>query len=272
MRRARAPGVGSAMLKRLEHAWRIVATGIAFAVFGVGGLLLACLCFPLLRVLVGDAGRRRRIARLTIHHCFRLMVGFMEFLGLCHVRIVGEEKLARSGLLILANHPSLIDVVLLIALVPNADCVVKSSLAESPFVRGPIRAADYICNDSGGAMIDACVTSIRSGNNLIIFPEGTRTPAAGEIILRRGAANIAVRGGCNITPVSIGCAPRGLVKGVAWWKVADRCLEFTVEVRDDIPVTPFIERAGGEAPLAARHLTDFLQSYFSMETAIHAGA
>jgi hypothetical protein len=42
--------------------------------------------------------------------------------------------------MIIANHPSLIDVVFLIGLVRQANCVVKQSLWENPFTRGPVRA------------------------------------------------------------------------------------------------------------------------------------
>ena len=81
------------------------------------------------------------------------------------------ERLDRNGLLVLANHPTLVDVVLLVSRLPNADCVVKSRLANNPFTRGPVRATVYICNDNGAGLVDDCIASVRSGHNLLIFPE-----------------------------------------------------------------------------------------------------
>jgi 1-acyl-sn-glycerol-3-phosphate acyltransferase len=107
------------------------------------------------------------------------------------------------------------------------------------------------------------------GNNLIIFPEGTRTPANGNIQLKRGAANIAVRGAQNLTPVVINCAPQTLGKGVPWWKIPERQVEFIIEVKDDIPIQSFTETGNTEV-MAARHLTEFLQHYFNQEKAHHA--
>ena len=74
------------------------------------------------------------------------------------------------GLLILANHPSLIDVVFLISFVRHADCIVKAALAHNPFMRGPIRAAGFITNGDGAGLLEDCVKSLRGGNNLIVFP------------------------------------------------------------------------------------------------------
>jgi 1-acyl-sn-glycerol-3-phosphate acyltransferase len=259
------------MIDALERGWRVFATGLAFTLFGVGGLLIWLLYLPLLHLLIRDEGSRRRHSRDVIQACFWLFIEFMRVVGILRYRVEGAHKLQRAGLLIIANHPTLIDVVFLISLVHNADCVVKSSLATNPFTRGALRATGYTSNDSGVQLVDACIASLRSGSNLIIFPEGTRSVAGHDMRLKRGAANIAVRGRCNLTPVEICCRPLSLTKGLPWWRVPPRRMQFTIEVRDDIAVEPFIESAGGEA-LAARRLTDYLRTYFSPETIHHAGA
>jgi len=110
---------------------------------------------------------------------------------------------------------------------------------------------------------------VRSGSNLIIFPEGTRTPADGSMALKRGAANIAVRGLRNVTPVLIRCTPAMLAKGVGWWRLPARASHFKIEIDEDIEVQPFITAAGSDV-LAARHLTDYLQTYFAEKNCRHA--
>jgi len=179
------------------------------------------------------------------------------------------NRLERSGLLILANHPTLIDTVFLMAFVKNADCIVKSSLWNNPFTRGPIRAAGYINNGDGPGLVNACVTSLRNGNNLIIFPEGTRTPRDGAANFKRGAANVAVRGMFNPTPVTIRCSPSTLGKGDKWWKVPCRRVQISIEVGEDIELEPFVSSANNET-LAARRLTEYLQDYFAGGSKRHA--
>ena len=143
----------------LNRWWRVVATGFSFAAFGLGGLLLGVVVFPLLLVIVRHHQRRSALARWVIHHLFRVFVAMMCLLGVCSVEVRHRERLHRSGLLILASHPSLIDVVFLMSLVRDADCIVKAALLRNPFTRGPVRAAGFVCNDSGPGLIDDCVAS-----------------------------------------------------------------------------------------------------------------
>lgn len=256
------------MLERVSLYWRVFATGLSFAVFGIGGLLLRVLLFPLLNFLVRHRQQRVMLARAVIRFSFRGFVGLMHTVGVLRYEIIGRARLERTGLLILANHPTLIDTVFLMAFVKHADCIVKSALWNNPFTSGPVRAAGYINNTDNGQDVDLitnCIASLKDGNNLIVFPEGTRTPRCGAIALKRGAANIAVRGARNVTPVVIRCEPMTLGKGDPWWRVPPRFVRFRIEVHDDIPIERFIS---GETTnvIAARHLTNHLQNYFITES------
>lgn len=259
------------MLKRLNRYWRVLATGVSFVVFAIGGLILRALVFPLLNLIIWEQQLRRLVARRVIRWVFRGFVGFMRWLGVLDYDVSGLERLERQGLLILANHPTLIDTVFLMAFVKRADCIVKGRLWDNPFTRGPVSAAGYINNGDGSGLVENCITSLRRGSNLIIFPEGTRTAGDGQINLKRGAANIAVRSMSNVTPVVIRCLPPTLGKGVKWWQVPAVAAHFSIEVKDDIDVSGFLTRAGSEV-LAARHLTAYLQDYFRKESQVHAAA
>jgi 1-acyl-sn-glycerol-3-phosphate acyltransferase len=255
--------MAEAALARLNHAWRVLATGISFAAFGVGGLLLGGVVLPLL-FLIRSPLRRRAIARRLVQRSFAAHIGLMHRLGVLTYEIIGRERLQRRGLLVLANHPTLIDVVFLVSLLPNADCIVKRAVATSPFMRGPVRAAGYISNDDGAGLVDDCVGAVRDGGTLVIFPEGTRSVPGQPAKLQRGAANIAVRGRFDITPVHISCCPATLGKGQKWYLVPSRRFHVRVEIGQDIPIAPFLDETGtskGEA-LAARRVTDHLTRYF----------
>jgi 1-acyl-sn-glycerol-3-phosphate acyltransferase len=256
------------MLDRIGQGWRVLATGLSFALFGLGGLLLRVLVFPLLSLCVRAPAARIRLSRALIRLSFRSFVGIMRALGVLRYEVSGLDKLDRRGLLILANHPTLIDTVFLIAFVRNADCIVKSGLWNNPFTRGPVRAAGYVCNDRGPELVEDCIASLRGGGNLIVFPEGTRTPRGGGIELKRGAANIAVRGARAVTPVRIGCEPPTLGKGDKWWQVPPRQASFRIAVGEDIAIERFTGPDVTDT-VAARRLTEYLQRYF-MEEGQHA--
>lgn len=244
------------MGERLNRCWRVLATGLCFAVFGLGGLVVRCVVYPVLLAVVRQPKRRQYLSQAVIHHSFRWFVALMRGVGVLSYEVRGMERLQRRGLLILANHPSLIDVVFLISFVRHADCIVKAELARNPFTRGPIAAAGFITNNGGVKLQEDCLNSLQAGNNLIIFPEGTRTPLQGQARLQRGAAHIAVKGRIAITPVHLHSSLPMLTKGTPWWQVPQRKPHFTIEVREDIAVEPFCD-ATSEV-LAARQVTQHL--------------
>lgn len=252
------------VLEWVGYLWRMLASTLSFVVFGLVGVVLALTLFPILQLVFRHKKAQKvKLARQFVQYAFASFLVLMRVLRLLSYEISGRERLNRGGLLILANHPSLIDVVFLIALVPNANCVIKRGVRRNPFMRGVVIATDYICNDSGAKLIDDCVQSLRAGSNLIIFPEGTRTPITGVPKLHRGAANIAVRGARDITPVVIHTNSISLGKGVPWWHLPQR-MRFRLDIREDIAILPYRHRPGGEA-LATRRLTEFLHHYFFAE-------
>jgi 1-acyl-sn-glycerol-3-phosphate acyltransferase len=249
------------MFSSLNRYWRIFGTGLSFLAVGIGGVFV----FPVLNVIVRKSQRRKVLARNLIRFAFRGIARTMCAFGVFQYEATGLQRLERRGLLILANHPTLIDIVFLMAFVPQADCIVKAGLWRNRFTRATVRAAGYIRNDDDGVRVmDDCIASVREGGNLIIFPEGTRTAADGSLNFKRGAAHIAVRARCNITPVLIRCTPPMLVKGKNWWRLPDCSSRFSIDVKEDLDIRPFVAAAGSEA-LAARRLTAYLQSYFAKE-------
>ncbi len=250
---------------RDAYYWRLLATAMSFALFGVGGLCLRLVVFPVLGWLPGDALTHRQRARRTIGWLFWLFIRIMARLGVLTYDVQGAEKLGRPGQMIIANHPSLIDVVFLIGLVRNANCVVKRSLWKNPFTCGPVCATEYISNDGNVDMLDNAADALRSGQTLIIFPEGTRTQPGQAPEFHRGAASIALRGASVITPVVIKVSPTTLTKAEPWYRIPQRRVHFSLCVGPDIDPQAFA--ALGPAPVASRKLNDYLHHYFIKELA-----
>lgn len=231
------------MLRTLNHLWRIIATGFCFACFGLGGVLLTLFVFPLQKLFIRNIIKQKQMARKTVHYTFKFFIGLMAFTGVFKFDLVQAKALAnKQGQLVLANHPSLIDVVVLISIIPNADCVVKAHLFKNPFLKGVVKNTGYISNaDPEGLLVD-CKKSLAAGHNLIIFPEGTRTKTGEPLKLQRGAANIALR--ClsqnsveigveaknNISTVIIRVQPTTLTKSEPWYKVPEHKATFTAKL------------------------------------------
>jgi 1-acyl-sn-glycerol-3-phosphate acyltransferase len=246
-------------------AWRLVATGLSFLFFGLGGLVLRLLVLPVLGLLPGDALARRRRARKAISRAFHLHVQFMARTGVLDFRFDGAERLGRPGQLIVANHPSLIDVVFLIAHTSDANCIVKQGLWHNPCTRGPVTTAQYISNNGSPEMLEQAAAVLREGQTLIVFPEGTRTTPGCAPLFHRGAAAIAVRGAQIITPVFITVEPTTLTKAEPWYRIPARRIQVHLRVGEDIALAPFVE--GLPAPIASRRLNEHLHAIYLKELA-----
>ena len=245
---------------RLNRLWRAAMTGFCFALFGIGGLLLSLIWFNLLLVLVRNKTRRRCIARRSISVSFRVFLSVVKSVGVLDYRIDGRDILrAERGCLVVANHPSLIDYVMLASVMPETDCLVKSALLKNPFVSGVIRAADYLINDRAETLLPASRQRLQQGDTILIFPEGTRTVPGEKMQLQRGAANIAVRCGSDLRVVVIRCTEHMLGKQSKWYDAPPTKPRFTIAVGERLQINQFYDANIQEPALAARQLNRHLQ-------------
>ena len=244
---------------RADRGWRALRTGLAFVSFGVGALVVAAL----VRLFAhGPAARRQVRTQRIVHRAFQFFAWWMARLGLLRASWVDPERLRRSGpCLFIANHPTLIDVVLLLARVPQADCIVKTAARRNPLMQSIVRAAGYLANNEGDALVDACAGRLAEGRSVVLFPEGTRSPGGGLGRFQRGAAHIALKSGCPIVPIVITCRPPTLLKGQRWHDVPDRRAEYVLRVVGPIDPARYLN-AETPLPVAARRLTVDLQTLY----------
>jgi len=220
------------MSRKLDWAWRLFVTGIAFALFSLGGLVMTVAYFPLLNLIVRNREKRASVVQLTIHRAFRWYIWIVKTIGVLSIDVENAEYLrGLKGTLIIANHPTLLDTVFLMGQMNKAQCIVKHELWNNFFLGGVMRAADYVRNDQDPAkLIDDCVAVLERGDNLIIFPEGTRT-RPDEILgkLQRGVANVALSSSAPILPVVIHCNHTTLAKGEPWYRIPPTKLAFKIK-------------------------------------------
>lgn len=251
----------------LNRLWRWLGTAFSFFLFGLGGLLLTCLVFPLLSIysMRNKSLKQQRIQK-SVQLCFQLFIKCMSSLGVISYDIRGAHRL-KTAKLILANHPSLLDVVFLISLVPNACCVVKGRLTRNVFLRGPIKAAGYIVNSDSNTLLTAAKESMNLGNALIIFPEGTRTDEHNDLVFKRGGANIAIRCNVPVTPVLITCTPTTLTKNDRWYEVPNKKVHFSLQVNEQLPIDYLSSDIAVSKKV--RQFNSDLKQYFTKELLKH---
>ena len=254
----------------LNYAWRLFITGICFGGFALGGGLLSLVVLPAIALFSANKPTRQQRVRRVIGAAFGLMIRTLCFTGTMRLALSGTKKLAaHPGSLILANHPTLIDVVILLWQYPDACCVVKSELWKNPFHWGVVRLAGYIDNASPEALIEKCSERLDRGESLIIFPEGTRTRPGEPMRFLRGSSYIALRNQHPVLPVIITCDPPTLTKNAPWYRIPPRAFEMTLTVLDPLPIEELVTPPDA-SPIGARRLTEALESYFSEALTTHA--
>jgi 1-acyl-sn-glycerol-3-phosphate acyltransferase len=255
--------------RRDLYAWRLVGTALSFTTFGLAGLLLGGIALPLSRLVPLSPQRRRQFGGRVVSASFRVFVRVMHVCRLLTYEIRGRERLGRPGQLILANHPSLVDVVFLIGFTPRAGCVVKAAFWRNPFTRGVVASAGYVPNAPTDEMVEGAARALEEGQALIMFPEGTRTTPGQPLDFQRGAAVVALRAARVITPVYITVDPTTLTKREPWYRIPIRRPHFSLVVGEDIDPGPF--RDGRPPPRAGRALNALLIRHFAERVAITIG-
>lgn len=152
--------------------------GITALLLGFGGLgLLLIAWLPLaMLLLLAPSGRRPAMTRQVIHHAMRAYRGWLTLIGGCRFDTEALDGLrqARPGVII-ANHPSLLDALVVLAHAPNVVCVMRAGLLRNPLLALPARLAGYLPNDNAVEMMLGGRAAIRAGCHVLLFPEGSRT-------------------------------------------------------------------------------------------------
>ena len=157
--------------------------------------------------------------------------------------------------MIVANHPTLLDVVFVMSFLKNTQCVVKAGVWSNPFFKGVVSAANYIPNRGDPErLIGDCAQALREGNNVVIFPEGSRTVPGQRRRISRGFAHAAALAGAPIRLVTISCDPVTLLKGAPWHQIPERRPHWTIRVHERIDVTENIQNQA--RAVRARRLCD----------------
>jgi fatty-acyl-CoA synthase len=191
---ARIPGSTGGLARRaLQKIYGVYALGV-FAAWLVPTSLLVRL-----------APSHRAAARFTRYSCRTLLA----VLG-CRLRIEGREHLhaATPGVLAV-NHTSYLDVVVLLAALPvDYRFSTKIEVRSWPLVGAIVRKLGQLSFDRSDPharlrQVEQIEETLRGGKSVLVFPEGTFTPAAGIRAFQLGAFKAAAATGRPICPLAL---------------------------------------------------------------------
>ncbi|MEZ4448128.1 MAG: lysophospholipid acyltransferase family protein [Nannocystaceae bacterium] len=236
----------------MPRALRYPLAASSFFVFFVGAAVISWVVLPLLSLSFNAETRRRRRARM-VRFSIRFFVGYMVFWRLIEVRWPAlPADFPRGAYVLVANHPTLIDTTLVLAHFRGLSTVVSRKWFDRKGLGGLLRGAGFIpgpikgSEDDGGRALEEMVATLRAGQAMIVFPEGTRSDPDRLLRFRRGAIEAAIQAGVPVVPLFIAPDRAMLLRGQPWYHFPDGKGVYQMEL------WPVIETAGKE--LDAREL------------------
>lgn len=246
----------------LNHYWRIVAAGTSYIVFGLGAFVPGCYALILFFLPLSQADKQLRIRRSISGLC-RFFVDMMQFFGLMSYRLENQNSEPVTGHLVIANHPMLIDAAFALAYIDNLCCVVKEPLTRNPFTCIPVKLAGYIANNDED-LVNRAAEKLAAGENVLIFPEGTRNQYDTQLDFKRGAANIAVIANSRVLPLVFSCLPRALQKHEKWYQLPTVKSRILFRIKPSMRLDECIDTQQART-LQYRYLTQFWKDFYRQE-------
>lgn len=171
---ARAWAIVTAPWRFLRTSYELLVFCTGWMVFGVVSAAMSAVMGAARFILPVQFGHR--LGQRAISHWFRIFLGYLRVTGLVKLDLTALDQIKNERRLILApNHPSMLDAVLVISRLPRVTCIMKATLWDNPSLGGGSRLAGYVRNDSQPNMVRSAVASLKTGGQLLLFPEGTRS-------------------------------------------------------------------------------------------------
>ena len=204
-----------------------------------------------LAVFVATAWWDRR--RLALHLYSSAWATFYVVANpLWAVRVEGRDLLPWSGAAVLvANHLSMLDILVLYALFRPFKWVAKAELFRIPIVGWNMQLNEYVRiwrgdRESVRRMMAECRRHLARGTPVLLFPEGTRSGDGRLQPFKDGAFHLAVEAGCPVVPIAVAGTGEALPKNGL---VLRRRMQARVKV---LPPVPSSGRAASELKEAVR--------------------
>ena len=204
---------------------------ISFFVFGCGAILLNFFVFPFIK-------NNKFLCSDIIHYAWKFFVNFMIMLGLFKLEIKKLSKIENK--IIVATHPSFIDIVILIALIPHSTCFVKKELAHNPILKNLVNSI-FITNEVDlDELKSKSKEMLDMGFNVIIFPSGIRHRRNEFPKIKKGASLVALNSNKNIIPIKFFTDYDFMFINQPFYEVGEHRVTFEVEQMPEINVQDFI--------------------------------
>ena len=213
-------------------AWGIIKSVFAFSYFTIGSLIITLIGIIMLKIIPGKSEKRK----LFYHQIMQLFTKSLVYI-MCNVKkqIINPAKEDFSKpAVIIANHSSVLDILLTVMQHPKVLLVTNKWVWNSPVFGAAIRMAEYYPVAEGADnTIPQLEDKVRQGYSVVVFPEGTRSVTGKIGRFHKGAFFMAEKLNLDILPLMIHGAGHTLKKGFFYLNDGQLTLKFLPRYRAD---------------------------------------
>ena len=211
-----------------------------FAFFGAGSLILSFILIPVGGIFIKGRKKREYFSHF-IHKLWAWYTGVLISVGLIKIEQNNVEQM--KGKIIVATHPSFIDIVILIGIYDNSLCLAKKEILNNFFMKNIVKNVYIPNNVELDEFKDICKAALDDGYNIVIFPTGTRTVKGEDLKIHKGAAALQIDTGADIIPVKIECDYPFLQKNRPVYDAGDSVITYTITQLEPIKLSQFSEKS-----------------------------
>ena len=180
-------------IKELYRSFILISL---FVFFGLGAVAL--------RYCVFSFQKDKMKNYETLQKTWKFVVWLLNFFRLIDLRVENIEKLRGiKNSVIVSTHPSFIDIIILMSIIPYSTCFVAERLAQNPFLKGIVNLLFILEGQDTDKWIRDASEMLDNGLNVIIFPMGIRHRKSETPRIRRGASHLAQKTGKNIVMLGL---------------------------------------------------------------------
>ena len=211
-----------------------------FAFFGAGSLILSFILIPVGGIFIKGRKKREYFSHF-IHKLWAWYTGVLISVGLIKIEQNNVEQM--KGKIIVATHPSFIDIVILIGIYDNSLCLAKKEILNNFFMKNIVKNVYIPNNVELDEFKDICKAALDDCYNIVIFPTGTRTVKGEDLKIHKGAAALQIDTGADIIPVKIECDYPFLQKNRPVYDAGDSVITYTITQLEPIKLSQFSEKS-----------------------------
>ncbi|MBR6098610.1 1-acyl-sn-glycerol-3-phosphate acyltransferase [bacterium] len=245
-------------MTKIVQIYRSIIVVFFICFFGVGALVVRYCLLPF---------KKERIQKYeTLQKSWQIYISLLKFFKVIEFEPDNSEILKNiKNSIIVSTHPSFLDIVLLMSIIPHSTCFVADKLARNPFFKGMVKLLFILEGQPMDKWVNDACEMLENGINIIIFPMGGRHMKDEHPRIRRGAALIARKSKRNIVMLQINNDFAFLAGHQPVYRAGSKPTVYTIKYLGEINTAEYIEKYPDEVDFKTEISKEIAKNLYAKE-------